>query len=101
GFGKLLYREAVYVEHCDWVLLLNILAHEGKAFHIVYDCQKNRWMLLSCGALSEKLPGPGRGLMYDAKRKLVYIMSEDGAAFALRIDLATAKTVDTETAVSK
>ncbi len=96
GFGRIYRREAVYVEHCDWVLLVNTVDRDGKAWHAVYDCERNRWMLLDAGPLTARMPSPGRGLMYDSGRKLVYLVTEMGDVFALRIDPATAGVVDKE-----
>ncbi|HOX07379.1 MAG TPA: kelch repeat-containing protein [Planctomycetota bacterium] len=94
GLGQVGFREAVYVEHCDWVLLAATVAQGGKSHHVVYDCDKNRWILLEAGPLAAKMSNRGIGLMYDAKRKLVYAMSEGGGTFALRIDPQTAKVVE-------
>jgi hypothetical protein len=96
GFGKIYRREAVYVEHCDWAVLLATVEHGGKAHHAVYDCGQNRWMLFDAGPLTAKMPSPGRGLVYDGRRKLVYLVTEMGDIFALRIDPQTAKVVESE-----
>lgn len=97
-FGKIGFREAVYVEHCDWVLLAQNVQHGGKPHHVVYDCAKNRWMLLDAGPLASKMTDRGVGLMYDAGRKLLYAMDAGGGTYALRIDPESAKPVETSEA---
>ncbi|MCK6474885.1 MAG: kelch repeat-containing protein [Planctomycetes bacterium] len=93
-FGQVGFREAVYIEHCDWVLLAQNVAHGGKPHHAVYDCAKNRWMLFDAGPLAAKMSDRGIGLMYDARRKLVYAMDAGGNTYALRIEPAGAQVVD-------
>ena len=61
---------------------------------MVYDCAKNRWILFDAGPLAAKMADRGIGLMYDARRKLVYAMDAGGNTYALRIDQAAAQVVD-------
>ena len=69
---------------------------KGRACHPVYDCKANKWRLLYAGPLSvgkgrtQGVQGRGRGMVYDARRKLVYVMTEQGGAYALKIDPKTA-----------
>lgn len=96
GLAKIWRKEAVYVPQCDWVLLVHTVEREGTAYHVVYDCANDRWMLYQAGPMTEKMPSPGRGLMYDAKRGLVYLITESGEQFALRIDPKSANVIDKE-----
>ncbi len=100
--GKLAYaREIVYVEHADWLLFGTPYpwGKDAKQYVRAYDCAGNRWMLLkpegfpirglkglNIGALSSQ------GWLYDAKRKLVYVVdSNSWAVWALRLDPKTVK----------
>ena len=68
----------------------------------VYDCANNRWLALKIGgAVNPNDPrkrGGGRnvslGLMYDAKRGLVWAVDTYSRVYVLRIDLETADAVD-------
>ena len=85
-------RELVYVEHADWVLIGELYppakAAKGPARYTrVYDCAKNRMFLLDAGEVPS---GHSTGWMYDAVRKLVYVFTFRGEAWALRVNPATA-----------
>jgi len=88
-------REMVYVEHADWVLLGELYPHgerkEGAGYTRVYDCQQNKMSLLDAGDVPS---GHSTGWMYDARRKLVYLFTYRGEAWALKIDPATARLVE-------
>lgn len=82
-------REMVYLDHADWVLFAEPYVHgdekTGKRYLRVYDCGGNRYWLLDAG------PGPrdsvhSQGWCYDAGRKLVYVITYRGDAYALRIE---------------
>jgi Galactose oxidase, central domain len=94
---KLRGAEVVYVEHCNWMVVLYTQKDKaGRACHPVYDCKANKWRLLYAGSLSvgkgrtQGVEGRGRGMVYDARRKLVYVMTEQGDAYALKVDPKTA-----------
>ncbi len=89
-------REMVYVDHADWVLFggepyRTSRERDAKQYTHIYDCAADKWMLLDAGASSY---GHSAGWMYDAKRKLVYVINSEGAVYALRIDPSTAKLVE-------
>jgi hypothetical protein len=87
-------KEAVYVSHCDWVLLVHTVTKDKIAYHVVYDCANDRWILFQAGPLTEKMPSPGRGLLYDSKRSLVLLITEGGGTYALRLDPKSATILD-------
>jgi hypothetical protein len=83
-------RELAYVEHADWLLIGELYPprqQKGTRYTRVYDCSKNRMFLLDAGAVPD---GYSTGWMYDAKRKLVYVFTFRGDAWALKLDPATA-----------
>ena len=89
-------REMAYVDHADWIL---IGSHhragdkeKGKPYTRVYDCGKNKYFLLDAGEVAD---GHSCGWMYDAKRKLAYVFSFRGEAWAMKINPQTAKLVET------
>jgi len=97
-------REMVYVAHADRVLFGSTPYVTGgrgdktaKRYTVVYDCAKNRYMLLDAGD-HKMLYGHGTGWMYDTKRKLVYVFGYRGDAFALRFEPATAGLTEKPTA---
>jgi len=88
-------REMAYVEHADWVLIGELYGpadeKPGKRYTRVYDCEKNKMFLLDAGDVPS---GHSTGWMVDARRKLVYVFTFRGEAWALRIDPGTAKLVE-------
>ncbi len=87
-------REMVYVEHADMVLFGYAWPDERskeKKYVRAYDCAKNRWLLLDLGGF----PDGGQrshGWMYDAKRKLVYVVNANRwGVWALKLDPETLK----------
>jgi len=88
-------REMVYVEHADWVLIGELYPsgeqRTGTRYTRVYDCQKNKMFLLDAGEVPF---GHSTGWMYDARRKLVYVFTYRGEAWAMKIDPATARPVE-------
>ncbi len=93
-------REAVYLPHCDMVLLGARATVNGRLLWVLYDCGKNAWV----GA---ELPGAdpiGKGtssrafnnsvgVMYDANRRLVWAVGQNSHVHVLRFDPASAKLV--------
>ncbi len=87
-------REMVYVEHADWVLLGELYPRSGKAgggYTRIYDCRKNKMFLLDAGDVPF---GHSTGWMYDARRRLVYVFTYRGEAWALKLVPATAALLD-------
>ena len=90
-------REMVYVEHADWVLLGELYprgdgtggaAGGAPACGLrVYDCRQNKMFLLDAGDVPY---GHSTGWMYDARRRLVYVFTYRGEAWALKLVPATA-----------
>jgi hypothetical protein len=85
-------RESVYVEHADWVLFGTPCPDEAGAERKLtrgYDCRANRWMLLDF----KTFPSGhtlSHGWVYDAARKLVYVVNTNRwAVWALRMDPET------------
>lgn len=90
-------REMVYLDHADWVLFAEPLARSsGKAakrYLRIYDCARNKYFLLDAGS------GPGapvhsQGWCYDARRKLLYVITYRGSIHALKVEPASAKLQD-------
>jgi hypothetical protein len=93
-FGSL--REIVYLSTMDLLLFNNI--HQGK--QVAYDPEKNSWVLLGIGRDSKggkalgQVGGVDIGLMYDAKRDLVWAQGSGRQMFVVRIDPKTLKITD-------
>ncbi len=93
-------REMVYVEHADWVLFgeprpagawdgkpINAAKKGEKYYTRAYDCAQNKWMLLDIGGGFPTGATYCQGWMYDAKRKLVYVVNTSSwGAWALKLD---------------
>jgi hypothetical protein len=90
-------REMVYVDHADLVLFAEVLADgnddTGHRYTRVYDCARNAYFLLDAG---QHPPGKvhGQGWLYDAPRRLVYVFTVHGRAYALRLEPASAKLME-------
>ena len=90
-------RELVYLDHADCVLIGELYPYKeegekkGTRFTRVYDCTKNRMYLLDAGDVPD---GHSTGWMYDAKRKLVYVFTYRGEAWALQYVPASAKLLE-------
>ena len=96
GAGKMpgFLRETCYVAPQDFVLAGVTLPTDGDGLRWTpaYDCAANKW--IAC-----KIEGPnpagkdGRnvslGLVYDAKRDLVWAVDTRGGIFVLRVDSKT------------
>jgi hypothetical protein len=84
-------REMAYLDHADCVLIGELFPHReqkaAKRCTRVYDCAKNRMFLLDAG---DVLDGYATGWMYDAKRKLAYVFTFQGEAWALKLDMGSA-----------
>jgi hypothetical protein len=95
-------REMAYVEHADWVLIGDLYRQgdekTGKLYTRVYDCAKNRMLLLDAGDLGANRDprelSYSSGWMYDAQRKLAYVFTIRGEAWALRIEPQAAKLLE-------
>jgi len=94
GAGAVTYRprETIYAAHVDGVLVGACpKLSDGRAYWLFYDCAQNAWLGLH-------LPGKGvgagfsLGLMYDAKRKLIWAADACLNLAVLRLDLKTAET---------
>jgi hypothetical protein len=85
-------REMAYLDHADWVLIGELYVpgdqKTGKRYTRVYDCASSRMFLLDAGDVPD---GHSTGWMYDPKRKLVYVFTHTGNAFALRAEPGTAR----------
>jgi len=90
------FREMAYIDHADWVLIGSHLRvgnkEKGKPYTRVYDCSTNEYFLLDAG---EAADGHSCGWMYDAKRKLALVISHRGQVWAMKINPATAKRLET------
>ena len=88
-------RELAYVDHADWMLIGELYpAGEqkvAKRYTRVYDCAKNRMFLLDAGTVPDSY---STGWMYDSKRKLAYVFTFRGEAWAMKIDPATAAPIE-------
>ena len=89
-------REMVYVPDADIVLFGSAPYHvgggaKGRTLTHVYDCGKNRYMLLDAGPVTY---GHSSGWMYDPKRKNVYAIDCHGTCWALHVDAATLTLLD-------
>ena len=88
-------REMVYVAHADWMLFGEPYS-EGKdkdagPYVRAYDCAGNRWILLDIDGFPAG-PQHSQGWMYDAKRKLVYVVDTNRwGVWALRLDPKTVR----------
>ena len=89
------FREMAYIDHADWVLIGSHLRvgdrEKGRPYTRVYDCSTNAYFLLDAG---EAADGHSCGWMYDAKRKLAYVISHRGQVWAMKINPATAKRLE-------
>ena len=84
-------REMVYVPEADLVLFGSEGygvgdPKTGKRLTRVYDCAKNRYVLLDGGAVAY---GHSAGWMYDSQRRCAYVVTYRGECWAMRIDPAT------------
>jgi hypothetical protein len=87
-------REMVYVDHADWIVVGELYPDGekvGKPYTRIYDCAKNRMYLLDAGQVPS---GFSTGWMYDTRRRLVYVFTFTGEAWALKPDPQTAKLLE-------
>jgi len=88
-------REMAYIDHADWILFGELLRQgdeeKGKPYTRIYDCARDAIFLLDAG---EVAAGHSAASMYDARRKLAYVFTFRGEAWALRIDPATARLLE-------
>jgi Galactose oxidase, central domain len=89
-------REMVYIPEADIVLFGSDPyrvggGRKGRTLTRVYDCEKNKYMLLDAGSVGY---GHSTGWMYDAKRKNVYVSNYRGQVWALHIDAKSLKLLD-------
>jgi len=90
---SIMCRELVYLPEWDAVLVASCVPDaEGKVRWPLYDCAKNAWraVLLSGSEPAGKAYNVSLGLMYDAKRKLIWAADHGANISALRLDLKTA-----------
>jgi hypothetical protein len=95
-------RELVYVDHADWMLIGDLVPRgnekTGPFYTRVYDAGKNRMFLLDAGGFDDGRGGRwisySSGWMYDAKRRLVYVFTIRGEAWALKINPKTAQLLE-------
>jgi len=88
-------REMAYAGHADWVLVGEMYVQgdpkTAKRYTRVYDCENNRMCLLDAGTVPD---GYSTGWMYDARRKLVYVFTFRGEAWAIRLEPKTARLLE-------
>jgi galactose oxidase-like protein len=84
AFRRRSIRETLYLPDADVILFNNF--HHGR--QVVYDPTKNTWALTNIKQTVKGLGGVDIGLMWDAKRKLVWAMSGKQKMFVLRLDFA-------------
>jgi Galactose oxidase, central domain len=88
-------REIVYLPKLDLLLFNNFLG--GK--QVAYDPEKNSWVLLEVarnpkdGKVLRALGGVSIGLMYDARRDLVWAQSSSRNMMVIKIDAKTVKVI--------
>ena len=87
-----------YVDHADWVLFAEAYVHgqtkAPKVYLRVYDCAANKYFLLDAGGNGPQGAVHAQGWCYDGKRKLVYVMMINGAAYALKLNPNSAKLLE-------
>jgi len=74
-------RESIYLPDLD-VVLHNSFADDRQ---IVYDPAANRWITMAVRPSQAGLGKPGIGLMYDARRNLVWAMDNGRRMYVLRV----------------
>ncbi|MHB1037421.1 MAG: Kelch repeat-containing protein [Pirellulales bacterium] len=89
-------RELVYIPEIDWLVIGELYGpvrdeEDNRHLTRVYDCARNKMFLLDTGHVPS---GHSTGWMYDARRKLVYVFTYRGEAYAIRFDPATARLVE-------
>ena len=88
-------REIAYAEHADWIVIGEQLVmgdeKTGKHYTRVYDCAANKMFVLDAGPVPD---GHETGWMYDARRRLVYVFTTKGDAWAIRLEPKTAKLLE-------
>lgn len=92
-FKNVRFRELVYLPEFDSVLIASRIPDaEGKMRWPLYDGGNNAWkaVLLSGSEPTGKDYNVSLGLMYDAKRKLIWAADHAASISALRLDLKTA-----------
>lgn len=96
-------RETCYDRANDALVIGGLLAPGADKARptLVYDCAKNRWLALKITGKNPADPrrrGGGRnvsqGLMYDAKRKLIWSTDTNSQVYVLRLDVKKAGKVD-------
>ena len=98
-------REVVYLPDRDCVLVgARARDGDGRMRWPIYDCRANAWRLALLAGADPIGDPKGRsagnsfsaslGLMYDAKRKLVWAVDSGTTVWALRLDLSAADMID-------
>lgn len=80
-------REVVYVKHLDCVFTYSaVKTTDGKFSWALFDCKKNKWFRV---ALSGTGPfGVSTGLVYDPKKKLIWMMDTWSQVYVLKPDFS-------------
>lgn len=72
-------RETAFIAKQDIVLFNSFFRQDGKVYQLVFDPEKSSWAVLPISikskAAKKDLGGVSLGMMYDAKRNLVWAMS--------------------------
>lgn len=90
AFMKKSVRETVYLPQADLVLFNNFMQDRM----VAYDPAKNRWCLTSIVKCPGELGGVSIGMMYDARRNLVWAQSNSQRMYVLKVDTATLTLAD-------
>jgi len=81
-------RETIYLPKLD-LILFNVFPKSGG--QMAYDPARNRWVTLGIPKSSKGLGGVGIGLMYDARRDLVWAADGGRRMHVLKIDSKSLK----------
>jgi hypothetical protein len=81
------FRECVYVPGQD-IVIMEIQKNGG---HLMYDCAANQWRVFAVSGMTMSV-GRSEGMMYDARRNLIWLNS--GTIYAMRPDTGHGTTVE-------
>jgi len=96
--AKVRMRETVYLPEHDLVMIGGRVQADGKWLWLFYDCAKNAWLGAELSGGADPLEFRGQkadfsvsaGLVYDSRRKLVWMTGQYSELHALRLDPKTA-----------